>query len=136
MNDREITKELEVIEAASRDNPTAVTESDFNLAMQFIDSENNAQKREASRVVGNGAAAFPEKLDEVIPKLLKNTKNTGTVVRWSAAYALGRIVALPEYANSDLFDTVTKLAAAETDNGIKNQYLAGLKKAEKQRNNE
>jgi len=133
MDDREITKELEVIEAASRDNPKAVTESDFNLAMQFIDSENNAQKREASRVVGNGAVAFPNKLNEVIPKLLQNTKDTGTVVRWSAAYALGRIVALPEYANSDLFDTVTKLAANETDNGIKNQYLAGLKKAEKQR---
>jgi len=45
---------------------------------------------------------------------------------------LGRIVATPDYANSDLFEKVVKLAEAENENGVKNQYLAGLKKAEKQ----
>ena len=48
-----------------------------------------------------------------------------------SAYALGRIILIPEYANSKLFDMLTALAEQETENGVKNQYLAGLKKAKK-----
>jgi len=133
MNDREITKQLEAMEAVTRDNPKAISKKDLDFVTQFIVDGNNAQMRESSRVIGNVAYAFPNELDAIIPLLMQNAKNDGTVVRWSAAYALGRIVATPKYANSDLFDKVTKLAESETENGIKKQYLAGLKKAIKLR---
>ncbi|MDR1969729.1 MAG: HEAT repeat domain-containing protein [Candidatus Nomurabacteria bacterium] len=133
MNDREITKKLEEMEAITREKPESLSKDDFDFAVQFITDGNNAQKRESSRIVGNVAAVFPDEMDKIIPKLLLNTKDDGTVIRWSAAYALGRIIATPKYAKSDLFGKVTKLAAVETENGIKNQYLVGLKKAEKQR---
>jgi len=70
MNDKEIARQLEEMEAATRDNPRAISPEDFDFATQFIARGNNAQMREASRVVGNVAAAFPDKLDAVIPLLM------------------------------------------------------------------
>ena len=131
MNDKELAKHLGALEGETRKNPSAATKADFALAVANISSDNNSVKREASRVVGNLAETFANDLDEAIAKLLANTSDDGTVVRWSAAYALGRIIMLPKYANSDLLEKVAKLADAEDENGIKNQYLAGLKKAAK-----
>ena len=51
---------------------------------------------EACRIIGNVAKKFPDKVKEAIPRLLENTKDKRTVVRWSAAFAL------TEIAKSDL----------------------------------
>jgi hypothetical protein len=74
---------------------------------------------------------FPNDLETAIQKLLLNTGSGGTVIRWSSAYALGRIISIPKYATSDLFNVVSGLYEQEKGNGIKNQYLSGLKKAKK-----
>ncbi|MDR0839726.1 MAG: hypothetical protein LBN99_08835 [Oscillospiraceae bacterium] len=124
---------LEAMEAVSRNNPEAADTEWLNYAQAYIAAESNSLKREASRVVGNIAAGFPDDLDGSIEKLLENTKNDGTVVRWGSAYALGRVVLIPKFANSDLFDVLTGLAEREPENGVKNQYLTGLKKARKLR---
>jgi len=124
---------LEAMEAVSRKNPALADADWLNYAGSHILSTANALKREASRVVGNIAHVFPDQLGGAVQNLLKNTADAGTVVRWGSAYALGRIVLIPRYANSDLFDTLAGLAERETENGVKNQYLAGLKKAKKLR---
>lgn len=124
---------LEAMESISRSNPNIADMEWLNYAESHILSKSNSLKREASRVVGNIAHLLPESLEGSIMKLMENTKNDGTVVRWGSAYALGRIILIPHFANSDLFDIVTELAERETENGIKNQYLSGLKKAKKLR---
>jgi hypothetical protein len=101
------------------------------FAEKYVGSDNNTLKREASRVIGNIAPLFAEQLDSVVSKLLANSSNEGTVVRWGSGYALGRIILIPQYANSDLYGQLTAIAEAEQENGVKNQYLAGLKKAKK-----
>ncbi len=105
----------------------------LNLAVENILSESNSIKREASRIVGNISHKFPDDLGEAIEKLLLNTKDEGTVVRWSSAYALSKIIVIPKYANSELFEKLTEICDCEEENGVKNQYVKALKKASKLR---
>ena len=124
---------LEAMEAISQKEKEAafITDDWLRFAENHIDSENNTLKREAARVTGNIAHRFPDNLDGVIPKLLQNAENESTVVRWSSGYSLGRIIQIHRFAKSDLFEILSKIAENEQDNGVKNQYLAGLKKANK-----
>jgi hypothetical protein len=62
-----------------------------------------------------------------------NTKNGSTVIRWGSAYALSKIIQIPKYANSELYEILTDLCMQEQENGVKNQLLNGLKKAKKLR---
>ena len=91
-------------------------------------SANNSCKREASRVVGNMAALYPDELDGAIDALLKNTSDSGTVVRWGSAYALARIVVLERYKGSGLVDTVREIYESEQESGVKNQYAKALRR--------
>ena len=60
-----------------------------------------------------------------------NTTHGGTVIRWSSAYALARIIQVPKYAGSELFDILVDICDKEQDNGVKNQLFVGLKRAKK-----
>jgi hypothetical protein len=124
---------LEAMESVSGRDPDLADSEWLAFAKTYILSKSNSLKREASRVVGNIAHRFPGDLEDVIQMLMENTKNDGTVVRWGSAYALGRIILIPEFANSDLFDLLADLAEQEPENGVRNQYLNGLKKAKKLR---
>ena len=133
LDDKKMAVVFEAMEAVTGKDPDYADKDWLLFAQDYITSESNSLKREASRLVGNIAHLFPDDLDTAISKLLENTKNDGAVIRWGSAYALGRIVPIPKYANGDLFDFVSGLYEQEKDNGIKNQYLAGLKKAKKLR---
>jgi hypothetical protein len=124
---------LEAMEAVTNNNPSVADIKLLNFVEPFIISKNNTAKREASRIVGNIAHLVPNELDTVIQKLITNTEDGGTVIRWSSAYALARIILVPQYTNSDLYDFMTLMYDNEKDNGVKNQYLGGLKKARKLR---
>ena len=130
-DDKKMTLILEAMEAVTVKNPEIADLDWLKFTQDFITSESNNIKREASRIVGNIAHLFPNDLAVAIDKLLVNTKNDGTVIRWGSAYALGRIIIIHQYANSELFDVITGLFENEKENGVKNQYLNGLKKAKK-----
>jgi hypothetical protein len=74
---------------------------------------------------------FPNNLETAIQNLLENTKNEGTVIRWASAYALAKIIQIPQHANSELYDTLNELYEQEQENGVKNQLQNGLKKAKR-----
>ncbi|QQO07839.1 hypothetical protein [Breznakiella homolactica] len=133
LKDRETGIVLEAMEAVSGTDPGLAGPEWLAWAEPFISSPSNSLKREASRIAGNLAACFPDKLEGAVKRLLENTGNDKTVVRWGSAYALGRIVQIPRYAGGELFTTVQELARSEENQGVKKQYLAGLKKAEKLR---
>lgn len=46
---------------------------------------------------------------------------------------LSRIIVIPQYAKSILFEQISDLCAREEENGVKSQYIKALKKAEKLR---
>lgn len=103
------------------------------FTIPYIKSENNNCRREASRIVGNMAAQYPDMIEEAISPLLDNSSNEGTVIRRAAAYALSRIITTDRYAQSELYDKLTDISNKEEDNAIRNQYLKALKKASKVR---
>ena len=74
---------------------------------------------------------YPRDLDKPIKSLLNNANDNGTVVRWSAAYALSRIIILPEYANSKLYNQLVEICEKEEKNSIKNIYLKAFQKLKK-----
>ncbi len=133
LNDKKMALVLEAMEAVSNKNPEIADEEWLKLAQDFIPSQSNNIKREASRIVGNIAHLFPNDLHVAIQYLFENTKNDSTVVRWGSAYALARIIRIPQYSVSDLYDKIVDLSEKEQENGVKNQLLVGLKKAEKLR---
>ena len=67
----------------------------LQFAEKYIDFQSNNLKREASRVAGNIAHLYVNDLTISIKKLLQNTNDGGTVVRWGSAYALAKIIVLP-----------------------------------------
>lgn len=124
---------FEAIEAVTNSDAQVADIEWLHLAVDYILSASNSIKREASRIVGNISHRFPNDLEKAIEKLLLNSKDQGTVVRWASAYALSKIVIIPQYANSKLFDKLTEICNHEEESGVKNQYVKALKKASKVR---
>ncbi len=122
---------FEAIEAVTNSDAQIADIGWLNLAVENILSASDSIKREASRIVGNISHKFPNDLEKAIEKLLFNSKAVGTVVRWSSAYALSRIIVIPQYANSELFEKLTEICILEEESGVKNQYIKALKKASK-----
>ncbi|MDU5334315.1 hypothetical protein [Enterococcus sp.] len=124
---------FEAVEAMTKENPRRFDSTIVDFMNAYLSNESNPIKRETSRIIGNVAVAYPDNLEESIVLLIQNTTNPGTVVRWGSAYALSRILLLPNYVNSSLYDTLKKLSDQEEENGVKKQYLNALKKADKKR---
>ncbi|MGG0643780.1 HEAT repeat domain-containing protein [Sporosarcina gallistercoris] len=131
LKDKQIAIILEAIEEITNKKMKQLDPAYIDFVEKYILSDNNSCKREASRIVGNLAEQYPNKLDSVIQCLIKNTTDDSTVVRWGSAYALSRIIVLTEYANTDLYDQISDICEKEQNNGVKNQYVKALKKAVK-----
>jgi hypothetical protein len=88
-------------------------------------------KWESAKVIGNTANLFITKLDTPIKNLLVNTEHEGTVVRWSAAFALGEILKLKTKHNKQLLPAIEAICKREEKNSIKKIYLDAMKKIAK-----
>lgn len=133
LNDKHLAIVLSALESISRSHPDMVGQKGLDFAAKHIDSANNSVKREASRIVGNLCGFYSSIPDSAIRKLLDNTDDESTVVRWSSAYALSRIILTEKYISSDLVNRVENICEKEEDNGVKNQYLKSLKKIAKKK---
>ncbi len=101
--------------------------------LEWVVAQLNAKapriKWESARVIGNTIALHPKIAERAIPGLLDNTTNDGTVVRWSAAYALGEILKLKLPINQTLLPAINSIMDQEEKNSIKKIYAAAIKKA-------
>ncbi|MBN1967980.1 MAG: hypothetical protein JXR48_14200 [Candidatus Delongbacteria bacterium] len=120
---------IEAIEFSSKTNPEIVNEEGFDFVTESLASNAPRVKWEAAKVIGNCVSQFQGSLDMVIDSLLTNSKDSGTVVRWSVAYALGEIVKLKTDYNNDLIPKIIKIHDEEVKNSIKKIYANALKKA-------
>ena len=84
-------------------------------------------KWEASEIIANIAKLFPDKAAKAIPNLTENTKDVGTVVRWSAAFGLTEIARANPKTRKELMPLFEKLVYREKQNGVKNVYVKALK---------
>ena len=135
IDDKRMAIVLEAMEQVMQKNPELASVEWLKFVQEFILSNSNNLKRESSRIIGNIAQLFPNDLETAIQRLMINTEDLGTVIRWGSAYAFARIIIVPKFANSELYNTLSKLCEKEENNGVKNQLLNALKKAKKLRNN-
>lgn len=117
----------EVMEYVSKDKPEIVTPY-INTMIDYLDFDASRVKWEASRVIGNLSKVSPDKVKEAIPKLMFNTKDKSTVVRWSTAFALTEIAKNNSNIRDELVSNFREIIKREDNNGVKNVYLKVLKK--------
>lgn len=122
---------IEAIEFASKQNPGITDEFVFNFAIESLSEKAARIKWESAKVIGNTAHLFPELLEQAISELIKNSAHDGTVVRWSAAFALGEIVKMKSKYNQALIPQIEIICNKEEKNSIRKMYLDAIKKASK-----
>ena len=120
---------IEAIEFATKINPAIASPLCLDFVSKTLAEKAPRIKWESAKVIGNIAHLYPKKLDDAIKNLLINTEHTGTVVRWSAAFALGEIIKLKTNLNKDLIPAVESICLREEKNSIKKIYVAAIKKA-------
>jgi hypothetical protein len=119
---------IEALEYATKTNPEMATPACLDFVSKTLAEKAPRIKWESARVIANIAPLFPDKLDEAISNLLLNSEHTGTVVRWSAAFALGQILKMKTPRNKDLVPAVEAICNREEKNSIKKIYMEALKK--------
>ena len=119
---------LEAMEFATVKKTTACNLAFFQFASEMLGSTTSRIKWEAARVIGNTAHLFPAHLNKAIKHLLANSEHESTVVRWSAAYALGEILKNGSKHNKALENALESVLIKEEKNSIRKIYLAALKK--------
>jgi hypothetical protein len=77
--------------------------------------------------IGNLAQKYPTEVEKAIPRLLVNTKDKSTVVRWCAAFALTEIAKSDPAIRKELGSKIEEIVQNEDNNGVKNVYLKALR---------
>ncbi len=104
----------------------------------FSADEKSLNQRIVPRIFIDGeklviiAPAFPEDAKKAIPFLMKNVHDTGTVVKWSAAYRLTEIAKHHPKTRKEQIPFFEKVIKKETNNSVKNVYIKAMKSIEKQ----
>lgn len=122
---------IEALEYASKEHPELIDRRAFDFAINSLQEKAPRIKWESAKVIGNTVSLFANDLDKVLHNLLENTEHEGTVVRWSAAFALGEILKLKTSHYEDLLQTFETIIVNEEKNSIKKIYLDAIKKSQK-----
>lgn len=120
---------IESFEFATKLKPEIADKTLLHFVSQTLTAKAPRVKWESAKVIGNIAHLFPKQLEEAIKNLLVNTEHEGTVVRWSAAFALSQIIKLKTPINKELIPAIESIIEREEKNSIKKIYLDGLKKS-------
>ncbi len=122
---------IEALEFATKQTPAIANEKCLLFVTRSLTEKAPRVKWESAKVIGNIAHLHPAKLDKAIDNLLTNSEHSGTVIRWSAAFALGEILKLNTSLNKELLPALETICNREEKNSIKKIYLDALKKVKK-----
>lgn len=119
---------IKSIQVATKSNPKLATLNCLDFVSKTLTEKAPRVKWESAEVIGNIAHLYADKLDEAIRNLLVNSEHSGTVVRWSVAFALVQIIKIKTSRNKDLIPAIESICQREEKNSIKKIYLDALKK--------
>jgi HEAT repeat protein len=122
---------IEALEFATKITPEIATLDCLAFVSTSLAEKAPRIKWESAKVIGNIAHLFPDNLGTAIRNLLSNTEHPGTVVRWSAAFALGQVLKLNTKVNKALLPAIENICQREEKNSIRKLYFAAVKKVEK-----
>jgi hypothetical protein len=117
----------DIIEKVSIENPELVAPY-LNDLIDYINFDLPRVKWGIPQAIGNLSKKYPIESGKAIPKLLINTKDESTVVKWCAAFAISEIAKYNTSAQSMLLLKMQQIAESEKNNGVKNVYLKAIKK--------
>ncbi len=120
---------IESLEYLTKKDGTAIDRKVLDWVVAQLGAKAPHIKWESARVIGNTISQHPDIAEQAIPGLMENANNDGTVVRWSAAYALGEILKLKLPINATLLPALTNMMDQEEKNSIRKIYAAAIKKA-------
>ena len=95
----------------------------IDVLIEYINYKTPRVKWGVPESIGNMAKKYPDKVEKAIPKLLLNTKDESTVVRWCAGYALCEIAKYNTKKQKELISTFSEIIKKEKNKGVKNIYL-------------
>ncbi len=119
---------MEALEHATLANPAILDEASFDFVVQSLKDKGPRVKWESARVIANTAHLFKGRLGPAVENLLANTEHPGTVVRWSAAFALGGILKLNTSLNNELVPAIRAIVEREKKESIRKLYLQAMRK--------
>jgi hypothetical protein len=117
---------IEGLEFATQQNPALVQKQHFLYLSTALKEKAPRVKWESAKIIAHTAHLFKNNLETTITNLLHNTEDTGTVVRWSAALALGKIIELKTSHNAQLIPAIQAIINREEKNSIRKIYMAAL----------
>jgi HEAT repeat protein len=118
---------IEAFEFATKRKPEIADISCLEFVTKTLTEKAPRVRWESAKVIGNIAHLYPRNLDATIINLIINTEHAGTVVRWSAAYALGQIIKIKTKHNKELIPAIETICKREEKNSIRKIYLDALK---------
>lgn len=121
---------IEALEFATQTKPELLDDNAFDFVTENLSAKAPRIKWESAKVIGNTAKIFSKKLSSAIEKLIENTIHEGTVVRWSAAYALGEILKLEEHT-AKLLPVAKEIMKKEEKASIQKIYQKAIKNCKK-----
>ena len=77
--------------------------------------------------IGNLSGRYPQDAARAVPKLLLNTEDPSTVVRWCAAYALSEIAKHNATIRKTLVPKIENILKREENNGVRMVFVKTLK---------
>jgi len=116
----------DVMKHVSKNTPELVAPYIDDL-VDYINYKAPRVKWGVPETIGNLAQKYPTEVEKAIPKLLVNTKDKSTVVRWCAAFALTEIAKGNPAIRKELGSKIEEIVQNETNNGVKNVYLKALR---------
>jgi HEAT repeat protein len=120
---------IEAMEYATQQNPEIANQKWLEFVTICLTEKAPRVKWESAKVIGNIAHLYPKKLEKAIANLLTNSEHPGTVVRWSAAFALGQIIKMKSALNKFLIPAAESIVEKEEQNSIRKIYVEALKKS-------
>jgi hypothetical protein len=117
----------DITEQLSKSNPEIIAPY-IGTLISHINDKVPKVKWGTQEAIGNLSAKYPKETEQAIPKILLNTKDDSTVVKWCAAYALSEIAKNNPAARAMLVPKMREIVLTEKNNGVKNVYLKAIKK--------
>ncbi|MBN2230045.1 MAG: hypothetical protein JW779_10705 [Candidatus Thorarchaeota archaeon] len=117
----------EVLKFISKDNPKILIKY-IDVLIHYIDYKAPRVKWGIPESIGNLAKEYPDIAAKAIPKLLGNTADESTVIRWCAAYALTEIALYNPTTHKQLIPLFQQFIENEQNNGVRNVYTKAMKK--------
>lgn len=118
---------IEALEYATKNDPSISTKESMKLVIESLSSKAAKVKWESAKVIGNIAHLYKDQLEPAVSNLLDNSEHEGTVVRWSAAFALGEIYKLNTKLSAQLKPAFEAIIQREEKNSIKKIYQSAMK---------